>query len=64
MSRQGGGDPAIALFFGVGAIVVLPILYGVAGFVGGILGAAIYNVIASIVGGIEFEIVQQQRGQW
>ena|SRR6266699_393174 len=54
--RQGG----LALLFGVGAVVILPIFYGIAGFIGGIIGAALYNVVASVVGGIEIEMDQSQ----
>jgi hypothetical protein len=42
--------------FGVGAIVVLPILYGILGFIGGAIGAGIYNVFSGIVGGLELEL--------
>ena len=45
-----------ALLFGAGAVVLLPCLYGVMGFVGGAISAVIYNVSASIVGGIELQV--------
>ncbi|MBK7643659.1 MAG: hypothetical protein IPJ19_11540 [Planctomycetes bacterium] len=37
------------------AIVFLPLLYGFLGFLSGVLGAALYNLLAPIVGGIELE---------
>lgn len=37
--------------------VAAPIFYGVIGFVLGIVGAAIYNWVASMVGGIRVELV-------
>ena len=40
---------------GIAAIVVLPILYGIVGFIGGAIGGALYNLFAGIVGGIEIE---------
>jgi len=43
--------------FGIGAIVIVPIFYGAIGFIGGIISAAIYNLIGSTIGGIEVEIV-------
>lgn len=41
---------------GVGAIVAFPIIYGIAGAIGGLIMALIYNVCAKIAGGIEVEI--------
>jgi hypothetical protein len=37
------------------ACVLVPVLYGVLGFIGGLLMALIYNVVASLVGGLELE---------
>jgi hypothetical protein len=45
--------PAI---FGVGLAVLLPVLYAAAGFVGGIVGAALYNLISKWTGGFVFEV--------
>jgi hypothetical protein len=44
------------MFFGVGAIVFLPILYGIIGGVFAAIGAAIYNLTAGWVGGLEVDI--------
>jgi hypothetical protein len=41
--------------FGVAGIIVMPILYGVFGFIFALIGAVIYNVVAGIAGGIEIE---------
>ena len=49
---------AFGATLGVGAVVLFPILYGVIGFLGGLLTAALYNLVAGITGGIEFEGVQ------
>lgn len=54
-----GDEPGMAVFgllFGVGAVVVLPIVYGLMGFVCALLGAALYNLAARITGGIELEL--------
>jgi hypothetical protein len=40
---------------GVGAVIVLPIFYGVLGFIAGVIGAALYNLFAAMVGGVEIE---------
>lgn len=45
-----------AMLFGVGAIVVLPIFYGVIGFIGSLIMAALYNLVAGMVGGIEVDV--------
>ena len=41
---------------GVGAIVVLPLLYGCMGFVFTLIAAFLYNLIAGMIGGIRFEV--------
>jgi hypothetical protein len=41
---------------GVGAIIFFPILYGILGFVFSLIGAWLYNIVAGMVGGIEFEV--------
>ena len=53
---SGNGDGAMfGAFFGVGAIILLPIFYGFFGFVGTLLMAALFNVAAGMVGGIEVD---------
>ena len=42
--------------FGVGFAILLPILYGVAGFVFTAIGCALYNWVAGMVGGIEVQL--------
>jgi hypothetical protein len=51
-SGEGSGFGAL---LGVGAIVAFPILYGGFGFIFTLIAAALYNVIAGMVGGIEIE---------
>jgi hypothetical protein len=41
--------------FGVGAVVFLPICYGVFGAIGGAVTAVMYNFIAGMVGGLSVE---------
>ena len=50
-------DPGMAWMSGMGAlaIVVLPILYAVLGFIGGAIQAFAYNIAAKFVGGIRIE---------
>jgi hypothetical protein len=58
IQQQGGHGNAVipALFVGVGAIVFLPILYGIFGFIGGMIYALLYNLAAGVIGGLELEI--------
>jgi len=51
----GDGGAFVGMFFGVGAIVILPIFYGVLGFVFTLIAAALFNVAAGLTGGIEIE---------
>lgn len=41
---------------GMGAIFVifLPVLYAVLGFIGGVISAFVYNIVAQWTGGVEF----------
>jgi hypothetical protein len=41
---------------GVFAVIVCPIIYGIIGGVGAVIGAAIYNLAAGWVGGLEVDI--------
>jgi hypothetical protein len=54
LSSKGPG--LFGALFGVGAIIFLPIFYGIMGFVGGLVMALLYNLIASWVGGLEVEM--------
>ena len=52
----GGGNQALpGVLGGVAAIVLIPLFYGVIGFLAGVIGAALYNVAAGLIGGIELE---------
>ncbi|MBV8581157.1 MAG: hypothetical protein JOZ86_11065 [Candidatus Eremiobacteraeota bacterium] len=44
--------------FGWLSIIIFPIFYAVAGFVGGIIEALIYNLVAGWTGGIEMTLTQ------
>jgi hypothetical protein len=52
---EGLGPFAAMTGMGLVSIVVFPIFYGVLGFIGGLIVAALYNLFAGMVGGIEIE---------
>lgn len=51
--KTGNSLPAA---FGAGFAILLPVFYGVVGFIGGIIMAALYNLVAKWTGGLEFEV--------
>lgn len=55
-TSSASGNSAEGIIFGFGSVIVLPILYGVMGFLAGVLGAIIYNFIAKKVGGLKLDL--------
>jgi hypothetical protein len=56
-AQNTGGLPAAiiaAIMFGFG--IFMPVFYGVFGFIFGVISAAIYNLIAQWIGGIEVDV--------
>lgn len=53
---EGDEPPFLAGIFGVGAVVILPIFYGVMGICAGAIGAALYNLLAGVVGGVTLDV--------
>lgn len=49
------GGAFLGMFLGVGAIVGLPIFYGVFMFIQGVIVAALYNFAAKFTGGLELD---------
>jgi hypothetical protein len=54
--RNQGAAGASSLVIGLVMMIAIPVFYGIIGFVGGIIGALVYNVAAGVVGGIELEL--------
>jgi hypothetical protein len=54
------GDQAMggvgSIIAGIVIMIAVPIFYGVLGFIGGAIGALIYNLAAGVVGGIKIEL--------
>ena len=46
--------------FGVVLAIFLPIIYAVAGFIGGVISAFVYNLVAKWTGGVEFTTEEVQ----
>lgn len=59
MLAMGGNDGPLGggmmMGMGLAAVVVLPILYGILGFIGGLLTALFFNIAAKYTGGLEIE---------
>jgi hypothetical protein len=52
-----GKDAGFAgMLFGAAAVVILPIFYGLLGFVMSLIGAFLYNLVAGWVGGVELDV--------
>jgi hypothetical protein len=55
----GGGVTDVMLggvIFGIGAVVFMPLFYGVAGLIGGLIGGLLYNAAAGLFGGFVLEV--------
>ncbi|HYM74403.1 MAG TPA: DUF3566 domain-containing protein [Candidatus Dormibacteraeota bacterium] len=61
-SLAGQNNMPFAGVFGVVFAVLMPVLYGVMGFVTGALGAFLYNLFAKWVGGFELEMEIRSTG--
>ena len=48
----GGGGVVV----GIVAMIAIPLIYGIVGFIGGAIGALLYNLFAGMVGGVEIEV--------
>lgn len=55
-SSEALGGAFASLVFGAGALIFFPLFYGFFGFVGGLLTALIYNLVAGLFGGVELEL--------
>lgn len=46
----------LSSIFGIGSLLVMPFIYGIIGFLQGLIGAWLYNLIAQFLGGIRLEL--------
>jgi len=57
MHKTPGAPPFPAMLgLGMGFMIFMPVIYAIMGFIGGALGALIYNLVAKWLGGIEVEM--------
>lgn len=52
---SGEKEAILGLIFGVGAIIIMPLVYGTIGLIAGLLVSSLYNLAAGLVGGVELE---------
>ncbi len=52
---SGEGNNQMPFYFGSGAIVALPIFYGVLGFLGALIMSVLFNFVVGITGGVEVD---------
>ena len=55
MTRENAAAMPMGFMFGAGALF-LPVIYGVFGFLGGLIAAAVYNLVAKWTGGVEITL--------
>ena len=54
-SATGVTNSPFSALFGVAAVVILPIVYGVFGLIMSFLGASLFNIVSGLVGGVAFQ---------
>jgi hypothetical protein len=54
--RDTSAGGALGIGMGLFYMIGFPIIYGVLGFIFGAIGAAIYNMAAGLIGGLEIEL--------
>jgi hypothetical protein len=50
------GSPIPTALVGVGAVILLPLVYGLLGLIMGFITAALYNMVAAAIGGLELDV--------
>jgi hypothetical protein len=51
-----GGESGFPFGGGTILAVTMPVIYGIMGVIGGAIGAALYNLVAGWIGGLEIEL--------
>lgn len=57
-AQDGAGAPGAGIMatIGAAAFVIFPLIYGLMGFIGGLISAVFYNLAARFVGGVELDV--------
>jgi hypothetical protein len=55
-ASEGAVGGGVMMGLGLAMVVIAPIVYGLLGFLGGLLTAWLYNLAAGFAGGIEIEV--------
>jgi len=55
-ARSSDMPAGFGMFFGLGGIIIMPIFYGIIGFIATAIAAWLYNIIAGWVGGVEIDV--------
>jgi hypothetical protein len=55
-AANGDHSALFGAIFGVGAVILMPLMYGIFGALGAMLSAALYNLTAGVVGGVELTL--------
>ena len=53
---NGDHSAVFGAIFGIGAVILLPLMYGFFGALGALVSAALYNLTAGVVGGVELTL--------
>jgi hypothetical protein len=56
MGKMTSGGQSGMASWGMGMLIALPIIYSICGFIGGIVSAWLYNLVAGWTGGVEMEL--------
>ena len=54
--RMGSAGFDVGLMSGFGAMITIPIIYAMIGYVGGVILAVVFNGVTGLVGGLEIDI--------
>ena len=53
---SGGSDGFMPAFFGAAAVVLLPLFYGVFGFLMTLVMTSLFNLVVALTGGVEVDV--------